>query len=106
MLVLYHIIDVNLISARMHGIELDLEASRASFECCVKEIKFDKAANRSRCENLLRQFEDTFLGVLLHAWPEPADPVVEALRRLAQTCLAQLQQLKEAIGLVQYNARA
>jgi hypothetical protein len=92
---LHHIVDVNLISARLHGVELDLEDNLAWFEECIESMRTDRAAADKRFACALHQFEDTLLGVLLHAWPEPADPVVMALRKRARVGLAWLRQLRQ-----------
>jgi hypothetical protein len=88
---LHHIVDANLISARLYGIDLDVEGSRASFERYVEGRLLDKGAAGDGWRARLRQFEDTFLGVLLHAWPDPRDPVVTALLDQARTGLARLR---------------
>jgi hypothetical protein len=88
---LYHIVDANLISARLYGIDLDVEGNCASFERYVEGRMPDKAAAGDWWRSRLRQFEDTFLGVLLHAWPDPRDPVVTALLAQARIGLARLR---------------
>jgi hypothetical protein len=88
---LYHIVDANLISARLYGIDLDVEGSCASFERDVEGRMPDKGAAGEPWRAKLRQFEDTFLGVLLHAWPDPRDPVVTALLEQARIGLARLR---------------
>jgi hypothetical protein len=86
---LYHIVDANLISARMYGIDLDVEDNCASFERYVEGS--DKGTAGDGWRSRLRQFEDIFLGVLLHAWPDPGDPVVGALLAQARAGLARLK---------------
>jgi hypothetical protein len=88
---LYHIVDANLISARMYGIDLDVEGSCASFERYLEGRMPGKGAAGDGWRSRLRQFEDIFLGVLLHAWPDPGDPVVGALLDQARAGLARLK---------------
>jgi hypothetical protein len=94
---LHHIIDVNLISARLHGVELDLEGKFAWFEHCIESLRSDQAAAGKRFAGALHEFEETLLGVLLHAWPRPADPVVMSLRKRARAGLARLRQLRQTV---------
>ena len=74
---LHLIEEANLISARRHGVDLHLDAM------C------DPAAGPAA----LQAADERLLAVLVHAWPNPADPVVVALRDEAE-CLRDLLALR------------
>jgi hypothetical protein len=70
---LHLISDRNLISARYHGIELDIEDA-----CAVLDLGAQTSA---------------FREILLHSWPEPQDPVVVALLASARRALGHIASL-------------
>ena len=78
-----HLIDeANLISARCHGIELDLEGRWRAWSAVKRE---PEAVPRSTClHERMRDLDKPLLDVLLHAWPLPKDPVVIALQHEAE----------------------
>jgi hypothetical protein len=81
-----HLIDeANLISARRYGIELDLESLWGT-SLPGPDAVLDPGVLTAR----MRALDEQLLGVLVHAWPAPRDPVVIALRSQAKDLRAAL----------------
>ncbi|MBQ5964623.1 hypothetical protein [Massilia sp. ZL223] len=92
MIALHRITDANLISARCYGIELDLDGPCEQLASRVRRGSRMawNAADEQR--ELFRQ-ERMFRAIILHAWPEPDDPVVLELRAQARLGLAHVDLL-------------
>jgi hypothetical protein len=81
MIDLHHIHDLNLISARLHGIDLDVEQHGAALEPLIG------AGTRGA----LSSIESELARVIVHDWPLPHDPVVRALRSAAAAMVERLR---------------
>lgn len=92
MTALHCITDANLISARCHGIELDLDGPCEQLACRVRGGGRTRWNAADEQRELFRQ-ERMFRAIILHAWPEPHDPVVVALRAQARLGLAHVDLL-------------
>jgi hypothetical protein len=90
--------EANLISARRHGVDLDLPAlwyallgtdapARPQNETAAR---YDLVSRTEVLKNRLR-------SVIVHAWPRPIDPVVLALRREAIEMMDELEKLRDQI---------
>jgi hypothetical protein len=75
MIDLYYIHDLNLISARLHGVDLDVEQRGAELERLLPGGEGARAA--------LLSIENGLARLILHDWPQPHDPVVCQLRAAA-----------------------
>ena len=80
---LHLIQEANLISARRHGVDLHLDAIWPAPD------GIGDPSGRAA----LQAADERLLAVLVHAWPNPADPVVVALRDEAE-CLRDLLALR------------
>lgn len=80
----------NLISARRYGIELDIEDSCAALAARAMGAQQPGPADPVR-EADLEAHARTFRAILLHLWPEPADPVVAGMRASARLALAHIE---------------
>lgn len=87
--------DANLISARQHGVELNVEAICAVLDEAIHAAVSDRQ-NCSASAAQLPDYERLLRDVIVHAWPAPSDPVVIALRDQAQKGLASLTRLLKA----------
>jgi hypothetical protein len=98
--------EANLISARRHGVDLDLptlwhtllgtdglasqQQSKAGAAIRGAAIRYDLVSRTELLKNRLR-------SVIVHAWPRPRDPVVAALRGEALEMMDELEKLRQRI---------
>jgi hypothetical protein len=83
MIDLHHIHDLNLISARLHGIDLDVEQHGAELDRLIGAGVGTREA--------LSSIESALARVIVHDWPLPHDPVVCALRAAAAAMVERLR---------------
>jgi hypothetical protein len=83
MIDLHHIHDLNLISARLHHVDLDVEQHGAELERLLGGGPAVRPA--------LLSIENELSKVIVHDWPLPDDPVVRALRAAAADLVARLR---------------
>jgi len=95
---IFSIDEANLISARRHGIDLDLPAlwyallgtyDRAP-PLPDKAFRYELLSRTTSLKNRLR-------SVIVHSWPRPHDPIVVALRSEAIEMVDELERLREQI---------
>lgn len=95
MIYLDRITDINLISARSYGIQIEIES------LCDRLAEMDRGERWPRwsaaMQSTLEQDEATLRDVVVHAWPMPCDPVVLALRALAYAGLDCLDRVKRRV---------
>ena len=95
---IFSIDEANLISARRHGVDLDLPGLWYTLlgpdgpprPKTGTAIRYDLVSRTELLKNRLR-------SVIVHAWPRPIDPVVVALRREAIEMMDELEKLRERI---------
>jgi hypothetical protein len=87
MIDLYQIHDLNLISARLHELDLDLEPHRVELE---RLLDVGAAAGPA-----LRRIESVLARLVTHDWPRPQDPVVHQLRSAAARMVERLRGLND-----------
>jgi hypothetical protein len=75
MIDLYYLHDLNLISARLYDVELDVERLGADLD------RF--AADGEGGRDALLAIENALAKIVIHDWPLPDDPVVRQLREAA-----------------------
>jgi len=100
MIDIHYIQDANLISARFHAIDLDVEALCGELAALLNAPaeKADAALQKvwmAKAEKL----EDRLTEVLIHVWPNPMDPVVLSLRALAANVVDRAGQAKARLLL-------
>ena len=96
---LHLIEEANLISARRHGIDLDLPGVWA------RSLKSEAAASWLPAEQARHELADRvsllrnrLRAVIVHAWPLPQDAVVVALRQEASGMMAELDRLSKYLS--------
>jgi hypothetical protein len=85
MIDLHYIHDLNLISARLHGVDLDIEQRGAELERLLPRGDGARAA--------LLSIENALARLILHDWPLPHDPVVCQLRTAAVLQVERMRRL-------------
>ena len=90
---LHLIEEANLISARSYGIELDLEGLWRNASGATPGSAPDLLEQR------MRELDNRLRDVLVHAWPNPLDPVVLALLYEAETLRDTLHAQWHAAGI-------
>jgi hypothetical protein len=86
MIELTHIHDLNLISAKLHGVDLDVER-------CAAELERLLGAGPAT-PDALGSLERAVAKVLVHDWPRPHDPVVRQLRLAAAAMVDRVRRLQ------------
>jgi hypothetical protein len=86
MIELNHIHDLNLISANLHEVDLDVERRSAELERLLG------AGPATPAE--LGSIERAVAKVLVHDWPRPHDPVVRELRLAAAAMVDRVRRLQ------------
>ena len=94
---LHLIEEANLISARSYGIALDLEGLWR--ESLAAMSVSEPAAPPEVQEPRMRELDNRLRDVLVHAWPQPLDPVVLALRYEAESLRDALHAQWHASGI-------
>jgi hypothetical protein len=77
MIDLHYLHDLNLISARLYDVELDVERLGADLERLAATGEGGRVA--------LLAIENALAKIVIHDWPLPDDPVVRQLREAALT---------------------
>jgi hypothetical protein len=93
---LFSIEEANLVSARRHGVDLDLPTlwyALLGTDALAparpdRSSRYDLVSRTELLKNRLR-------AVIVHAWPGPHDPVVVALREEAMEMMEALDRLRE-----------
>jgi hypothetical protein len=75
MIDLNYLHDLNLISARLYHVDLDVEQRRVELECLLGGGDGGRVA--------LLAIESALARIIVHDWPLPDDPVVRELRAQA-----------------------
>jgi hypothetical protein len=83
MIDLHYIDDLNLISARLHDLDLDVERLGADLERIVGDGEGARGARLS--------IERALAKLVVHDWPRPYDPVVRQLRAAALALVGRLE---------------
>lgn len=99
---LHLIEEANLISARSYGIELDLEELWR--KVAGPNLESDRAAPPEVFERRMHELDNRLRDVLVHAWPNPLDPVVLALRYEAENLRDTLHAQWHAHGIAALTA--
>lgn len=93
MIDLHYIHDLNLISARFHALDLDVEAQ------CDELLPLldpggatDRLLQRIRMAKM-RRIEHELARIVTHVWPCPEDPVVVGMRTLAAAMVERVRSL-------------
>jgi hypothetical protein len=94
---IFSIDDANLISARRHAVDLDLPTlwytllgTNGPPPLPGEPVRYDLLRRTELLKNRLT-------SVIVHAWPRPQDPVVQALRQEAIDMVRELDQLRARI---------
>lgn len=82
MIDIHYIHDLNLISARFHAVDLDVEQRCAELLPLLDASDTDPLLARIKMAQV-RRIESQLAQVLIHVWPRPDDPVVHKLRAAA-----------------------
>lgn len=77
MISLERITDKNLISARSHGVEIEIESMCEWLEAMDRHEGLPIWSGAM--ESMLHSYQASLREVVMHAWPMPSDPVVVAL---------------------------
>jgi hypothetical protein len=95
---IFSIEEANLISARRHGVDLDLPNLWYMLLGVGGPVQ-PKTETAARYDLLSRTelLKNRLRSVIVHAWPRPIDPVVVALRREAIEMMDELEKLRERI---------
>lgn len=92
MIDLHYIHDLNLISARFHTLNLDVETQCEELRPLLEpEDATDRLLQRIRMAKM-RRIEQELARIVTHVWPRPEDPVVLGLRALAADMLERVRQ--------------
>lgn len=95
---IFPIEEANLISARRHGIDLDLpEVWYTLLGTDAKALPQPDATVRYDLVSRTELLKNRLRSVIVHAWPRPQDPVVVALRGEALEMMEALDRLRERI---------
>jgi hypothetical protein len=95
---IFSIEEANLVSARRHGVDLDLPTLWYTLlgsdgkppPVPLPSVHYDLVSRTELLKNRLR-------SVIVHAWPRPHDPVVMALRQEAVEMVHELDKLRARI---------
>lgn len=90
-----YIQDENLISARFHGIELEVERLGGELVALLSNLveQADAALSQLWIAGV-EELEGLLTRLLVHVWPSPADPVVVSLRAEAAQVVERAWQAK------------
>lgn len=95
---IFSIDEANLISARRHGVDLDLPDLWYMLLGVDGPVQTKtEAAARHDLSSRTELLKNRLRSVIVHAWPRPVDPVVVALRREAIEMMDELETLRELI---------
>jgi hypothetical protein len=90
---LQYIHDLNLISARFHALDLDVETRCEELLPLLEPAdERDRLLQRIRVAKR-RRIEQELARIVIHVWPRPDDPVVVRLRALAAAMVDRVRSL-------------
>lgn len=93
MIDLQYIHDLNLISARFHALDLDVETQcKELLPLLEPEDAADRLLQRIRMAKM-RRIEHELARIVTHVWPCPEDPVVVGMRTLAAAMVDRVRSL-------------
>lgn len=95
MIDIHHIQDVNLISARFHAIDLEVEALCGELMALLDALLDSADAALTRLwMAAVDVIEDRLTTLVIHVWPSPKDPVVVGLRAAASSMVDRARLVK------------
>lgn len=95
MIDIHHIQDANLISARFHAIDLEVEALCGELMALLDALLDSADAALTRLwMAAVDVIEDRLTTLVIHVWPSPKDPVVVGLRAAASSMVDRARLVK------------